>query len=555
MLHDQPGTGIPALAFLKRFDQDAKAKDTAPGVHAVMPHRPRKRLGSLGKSMKERCVIGRKTIPGRYRLILVVSLLLTAGFLATTLASYHVSKAAIRDAIVANELPLTSDTIYSEIQRDLIRPVLVSSTMAQDTFLRDWILAGEQDEAQIVKYLDTIRQNYGAFTSFLVSEKSRRYYQAKGVLKTVHPDEVRDAWYFRVRTLKEDYEINVDPDMANADSLTIFINYRVLDYHGHLLGATGVGLRVDAVSRLLHDYRARFGRSVYLLDANGKVMLADGTYAISDIHQVEGLADIAAQILTSRDSARFQYHKEGATHLLNVRYIPDLKWFLCVEKVEDEALGEIRQTLWLNLAIFAVVTATILTLVSITVHRYHHRMLTLAVTDSLTGLFNRRAFDLHLEQGIEEARRKRQPLAAIMIDIDHFKRINDEHGHLAGDQVLQKVSALVRGMLRHADLACRWGGEELFVLLKDSDAAAALTVAEKIRTAVEHTHFGYQTPPLTVTVSVGVAIYPENTPVEDNASMLIARADAALYRAKQQGRNRVCLAEPFGHIETNDQMA
>ena len=478
------------------------------------------------------------TLPDRHKLAFTLSLLLTAGFLATSLFSYFASKASIHDAIVAKELPLTSDNVYSEIQKDLVRPILVSSTMAQDTFLRDWIIDGEQDRTQIIKYLETIKERYGAFTSFLVSEKSRLYYQAKGVLKSVKQDEPRDAWYFRVRKLQEPYEINVDPDLANQDKLTIFINYRVLDYRGELLGVTGVGLTVDAVSRLLRDYRARYGRRIYFLDASGKIVLTDSSLGGGDIHTQEGIAKIADQVLSS-NNASFEYRRQGRTHLLNVRYVPDLKWYLCVEKVEDEALDSIRNILFLNIAIFLVVTSIVLILVVLTVNYYQKRLEGMANTDILTGLYNRRGLELLLSQGLEEARRKRQPLAAIMIDIDQFKKLNDEQGHLAGDQVLRSLAEVVRKNLRQSDIACRWGGEELFILLKEADESAAAGVAEKIRLAVAAASFQFGKRQLAVTVSCGVAQYAA---ADDSEDQFVARADAALYLAKHGGRNQVRLA-------------
>lgn len=477
-------------------------------------------------------------LPYRHRLAFLLSLLLTAGFLATSLASYHVSKASIHDAIVANELPLTSDNIYSEIQKDVVRPILIASTMAQDTFVRDWIIAGEKDSAQIVKYLETIQERYGAFTSFLVSERTRVYYQSKGILKTVKLNEPRDAWYFRVRKLKEPYEINVDPDLANQDKLTIFINYRVLDYSGEFIGVTGVGLTVDAVSKLLRDYRARYGRSIYFVDAGGRIVLSESAEGNGDIRAQEGIATIADQVLSS-NGASFQYQKQGRTHLLNVRYVPDLKWHLCVERVEDEALGGIRKILFLNIAIFLVVTTSVLFLVVITVNRYQKRLESMANTDILTGLFNRRGLGLLLDQSLEEARRKLQPLTAIMVDIDHFKEINDEQGHLAGDLVLHGLAAVVKENLRQSDIACRWGGEELFILLKDVDEHAAAGVAEKLRMAVEAARFQFGKNSLAVTVSCGVAQYAG---VEESEEQFVARADAALYLAKDGGRNQVCLA-------------
>src|SRR5690606_10557361 len=115
---------------------------------------------------------------------------------ATSLASYYSSRDSIRRNIVNTELPLTSDNIYSEIQKDLIRPTLIASMMSRDTFLRDWVLAGERDPQPMTRYLREVQGHYGTFTSFFVSEKTHVYYQAKGVLKKIDQNEPRDAWYF-----------------------------------------------------------------------------------------------------------------------------------------------------------------------------------------------------------------------------------------------------------------------------------------------------------------------------------------------------------------------
>ncbi|MDP3440819.1 MAG: GGDEF domain-containing protein, partial [Azonexus sp.] len=158
-------------------------------------------------------------IASRYRLILLLSLLLSAAFFATTLLGYMVSKQAIRAAIIGQDLPLTSSNIYSEIQKDLVRPVLISATMAHDTFLRDWVLKGEKDVEEMTRFLEEIKIRNGAFSSFFVSEKTGNYYAGVGIAKKITPTEQRDTWYYRVRDMKEDYEINVDRDMINRDAL------------------------------------------------------------------------------------------------------------------------------------------------------------------------------------------------------------------------------------------------------------------------------------------------------------------------------------------------
>ena len=133
----------------------------------------------------------------------MISLLLIFGFLVTTLASYMVSVTILKKDFADSILPLTSDNIYSEIQKDLIRPIFISSMMASDTFLRDWVLAGEKDVEQLTKYLSEVRVKYRAITSFFVSDSSATYYHADGILKQVHPDNPRDSWYFRVRSMSK----------------------------------------------------------------------------------------------------------------------------------------------------------------------------------------------------------------------------------------------------------------------------------------------------------------------------------------------------------------
>jgi len=301
----------------------------------------------------------------RFRLMVLVTLLLGFGFVATVWISYLVSRDNIRHLIVEQELPLTSDTIYSEIQKDLVQPIFISSMMASDTFLRDWTLRGERNVDEIAKYLAEVKTRYGAVTSFFVSERSGAYYHPSGIARHVRADDPKEAWYYRVRAMSEPYEINVDADAINRDAMTIFINFRVFDYEHRFLGATGVGLAVDTVQRLVADYQTRYRRIVYFVDEKGHIVLPGTGPAASNIGEVEGLADLKAKIL-SQQSGSYQYHHQGHTHLLNVRYVPELKWRLFVEKVEDEELGDIRKVLVFNLAL----CAAIMTAVLLSIHFY-----------------------------------------------------------------------------------------------------------------------------------------------------------------------------------------
>ena len=178
--------------------------------------------------------------PNKTRLILWLSFILITGFLTTSVLSYFVSLNAIRSSITDQALPLTGDNVYSEIQRDILRPIFISSQMAGNTFLRDWLIAGEPDQAQVVRYLQGLKQEHNTITAFLISEKTHNYYYADGLLEVISETDPRDEWFFRVRDMTAPYETNVDPDAANNDTLTVFINYRVLDYDGNFIGITGI---------------------------------------------------------------------------------------------------------------------------------------------------------------------------------------------------------------------------------------------------------------------------------------------------------------------------
>jgi diguanylate cyclase (GGDEF)-like protein len=478
-------------------------------------------------------------------LVLTLIALLGAGFLATSLLSYYASRASIRDNIVNTELPLTSDTVYSEIQKDLVRPILISSMMSRDTFMRDWVVNGEQNPEQMTRYLDEVMTHYGAYTAFFVSNASHTYYHAKGVLKQVKVDEPRDAWYFRVRDMKDPYEINVDPDLANKDNLTFFINYKVYDYHNRFIGAAGVGLTVDAVIKLIDKYQQRYQRSVYFVDTFGRLVLTgaeggpEGAHIGKSLGELESMKSLVSQ-LPKPHSGSYEYSAHGQGHFLNVRFIPELNWYLFVDKREDGALSEIRQSLYLNLLICLLVTLIVLALLNRVIKRYQSKIQAQATLDSLTELPNRRGFDILAAQALHEAQRETKPLTALLLDLDHFKVLNDTYGHMAGDQVLIGFARDLQSCLRHADIVCRWGGEEFIVLLKDTDGDTGQKIAEKIRQHVEQQEYAYDGHRLNLTVSIGATTLQR----DDTLHSLLSRADHAMYRAKQTGRNRTCVEMP-----------
>ena len=474
----------------------------------------------------------------KYRLLGWLSVVLALGFLTTSIAGYIVPRDAIRQGIAEQALPLTGDHIYSEIQKDLLRPVFISSLMAHDTFVRDWILNGESDTTQIVRYLKELKQKYSTLTSFLVSARTHQYYYADGVLKSVQESEPRDQWFFRVQDMKAPYETNVDPDPANRNTMTIFINHRILDDNGDFIGVAGVGLTLDTMTHLLDSYQTRFHRNIYFVDAQGAIVLAGQSMkqARGSIRALPGMRDIAANIINhSLTPTQLEYRLDKGVVLVNSRFIPELGWYLVVEQNVSDDVKPLQQVFALNLAISAGVTLLVLAMTLLAANRSQRRLQRMAATDALTGLANRQAFEILLQQSLLDVTRTGYPLSTILFDIDLFKEINDRHGHLAGDRVLSAIAQLGRDAVRENDIVARWSGEEFVILLRNCPLENAYRMAEKLRDAIAGHDFKLAHPPMTITASFGVAEHA----LEESAASLFARADKALYEAKAAGRNCV----------------
>lgn len=413
----------------------------------------------------------------RYGLLIFLSLVLCLGFFATSIISFHASKSAIRHSIIHNELPLTTDNIYSEIQKDLVRPVFISSMMASDTFLRDWVLHGEERPELVAKYLADVKNRSNAFTSFLVVDKSLNYYYGNGDQKKLTLNNPDDDWYFRVRDIDAAYELNVDQDTRLGRNLIVFVNYRMFDYQGRYMGATGVGITVYDVQQCLDQYQTRYQRSVYFVDERGQIVLSGDPArpAGTALAQIEGLAQVQGRLNKSTNLST-EYQSDDRSYLVNIRYIPELKWFVVVEKNEAAATSEIRQTLYLNLVLCGLVTLLVLLLTHVSIRRYQ------------------------------------QKIAA-----------------------LQRVAQVLSERVRRQDIVVRWGGEEFLLLLKNCTQQDAMRMADLIRKALSNQSVVYQQYQFDVTLSIGVATRLYNEDLE----AWLSRADGYLYEAKRLGRNQV----------------
>ena len=486
-----------------------------------------------------------RLFPEKYRVLVWISLLLTAGFLATSIAAYMVTRDAVQRGITEQALPLASDSLYAEIQSLVMRPALIASTMAGDSFVRDWLAAGENDADAIVRYLSGIRKQYGAVAAFLVSDRSRNYYTPQGTLKIMQEGDANDAWFFRMRDMKQQFLAEIDIDRANGNAVTIFINHRMIDASDAFLGVTGIGLRADSLTKVIDRHEKHAGRRIYLVDGQRNVVLAgtSAQNALRSIDTLPGIGKMAGSLLHGADKpALVEYEHDGTRRYVSARFIPELGWHLLVEQDAAIEVRPVRHAFLMILAIGAGVSLLVLVLTLLTVNHYNKRLEVMAGTDTLTGLMNRQAFDIVLRQAMLDADRSGRPLSGILFDVDFFKQVNDVYGHLAGDEVLRVIARISKALVRESDVITRWGGEEFVVLLKECSLEQAVAVAEKLRSEIDGHDFSKIVSDRHITISLGVAQHE----IGETASVFFQRADEALYKAKANGRNRLQVARLEG---------
>jgi diguanylate cyclase (GGDEF)-like protein len=470
--------------------------------------------------------------------MLALCAILSIGFITTSTVSYFVARDSLTHQISTDTLPLIGDNIYSEIQQDLLKPILISSLMANDSFLQDWVIRGEYDESKITNYLRNIQTKYDTVTSFFISDKSYKYYHTSGIFKKVSPNSKIDQWYFSAKKAESTHQVNIDYDQHANNTLTVFINYKVFDEQNNFLGITGVGLALDKVLNLIESYQNRYQRDVFFINQKGKATLHSSSYG-GPIDYDYPLPDgtIKEKLLTQKN-AKIEYWVDNQKVLINSRYIEEFDWYLVIRQNGQSSDNQLFESLMLNLLISLIVTVVVLGLAWLTLSNYQNKLEEMATTDKLTGLNNRQMFDPILEQKFHSAIRQNSPLSLAILDIDKFKSINDLYGHPFGDKVLQEAALLLKNTVRKSDVLCRWGGEEFVILFPDTDAQQAQEIVLKIQQLFSQHQFSYQQQDFNIYWSVGVADKGQN----DQPADLVLRADQALLKAKNNGRNQVIVS-------------
>jgi diguanylate cyclase (GGDEF)-like protein len=464
------------------------------------------------------------------------------GFAAVGITSYTTYSEIIKDDIV-NISKLTATNIYSDIRNELTKPIFVSLTMANDSFLKNWLI--EEKEAEDVsshqhklqQYLLGIKTKYNYNSVFLVSETSKYYYHYNGINKIVSKTDEHDQWYYSFLDSGLSYDLDVDSDEANQNRLTVFVNCRITDEDGKLLGVTGVGLDINHVQSLLKAFEDEFDLEAMLFNQKGVIQVHSNSVDIENgnIFDTDTLSSHKESITENLNSLEIM---KSETTIFDgyyiTRYIEDLNWYLLVKKDTSVLEESFESQIIKLLIVYFIIASGVLFIVNIIIKRNGRAMMSMSKTDLLTNLLNRRGFNDNMSKVIDELS-PAKPFYVFVFDIDNFKNVNDIHGHLVGDNVLKEVSRLASDIFAEKGVISRWGGDEF----------AGYIFGEKEQVIKDLDRF-YQRLKETrglslygTTVSMGVT----RAYSVDTVDTLIYRADKALYEVKGTGKAKYCILD------------
>jgi diguanylate cyclase (GGDEF)-like protein len=438
-----------------------------------------------------------------------------------------------------NIVSLADVNIEKFIETEMNKPVTVSKTMANDEFLKSWIRTEPAAEKPagtapaLSAYLKAYQQKYGYTTVFFVSAKTGSYYYQDGRYKTISSDDPHDIWYYNFVNSGHEYDLQIDTSQADHNHITLFINFRVEDKNGRLLGIIGVGQQVDFLENLLHSYEQEYGLSVYIINARGARNSFSGTTVnfinTEELQDKVGLP-VTAAILDPAHNAHIQWFEvDHEKKCIITRYNESLGWYIIVTKDTATITNTFTGRIKTNILFVLLTLCSCLAITTVIFISYHRQITTQENIDDVTGLPNQRLFARTYPRFL--LKHRKQQITLYMFDIDNFKTINDTYGHLFGNAVLKMTAAKLTALTTTAGITARWGGDEFIGLFAGDEKQTAAMLKELMEALLsEETDARCR-----ITISAGITALHGHQTLEQ----LVDRADSALYCSKKNGKNQL----------------
>jgi diguanylate cyclase (GGDEF) domain len=468
---------------------------------------------------------------------LIVIFSIVAGFIGVDYKD-TISYQDLAEKHLENILSLSNTDISNHIENSMTKPVMVSKTMANDEFLKGWLLQEPQSVGngaymdKLYSYLKAYQEKYSYTTVFCISAQTGNYYYQDGFNKTVSKNDEHDVWYYNFMKSGQEYDIELDTNQTSGNNISIFVNFRVEGNDGKLLGIIGVGLQVEKIEDTIRSYEKNYGLSVYIINVGGAQNSFTGdTDMFVREDDLPKRTTITEPIeLNKSATPKMQWFTTGEKRIcLITEYNDTLGWYLVLEKDTSSISSAFQKRVQDNMVFMIIALVACVSVTTAVFINYNGRIVRIENTDELTGLPNRKLF---AKQYAAFARKhKERKKTMFMLDIDSFKNINDTYGHVFGNTILAMVGEDLRNAINGCGTASRWGGDEFLGIL-----AADLEEAKRILSGcMEALKDEKREENCRVTVSIGMTEVSGKFDMEQ----MIKKADEAMYRSKEAGRDRI----------------
>lgn len=440
-----------------------------------------------------------------------------------------------------NILSLTDIDISNHIESSMTKPVMVSKTMANDEFLKNWLLREPEkigDDTylkQLYSYLKAYQKKYDYTTVFCISAQSGNYYYQDGLNKKISKNDPHDIWYYNFTESDHEYDLEVDTNEANNNNITVFVNFRVESNDGKLLGVIGIGLQVDRIEDTIFAYEKDYDLSVYIINVgSSKNSFTGNTDIFVSEDELAERTQIAEKIeLNKSIEPKMQWFTSGNERkCLITKYNETLGWYLVLEKDTSSISSKFQARIKSNIIFMLISLMACIMVTTIVIINYNQYIVIFENMDEVTGLPNRKLFFKQCTTFIRKHREQKKTL--FMFDIDNFKNINDTHGHLFGNATLAMVGEELRNTINGYGIATRWGGDEFLGVLS-VDPEEAMRILNRYMNSLNSENKDECN---RVTISVGIMEINGKL----NMEQMIKKVDEAMYRSKESGRNRITIS-------------
>lgn len=445
---------------------------------------------------------------------------------------------AIRN-IVADQSRIQNEalsTIFPLISDEVIKPLNIAETIANGAFF-DHLLDQESiDEQALIAHLKVQEDRFG-LVFFAASEKARRQYMSNGKTLNLIKDEV--FWYFAALDNPND----IIADLGQLGDIHLYFDVKIYNEKHDFIGIVGVGKSLKNFLSKFIEFKKIYGYDFLIVSDKDEILLTSIESLVIDsveaprLQQLSWYHAIDKTLIKNGSLNSLLVNIENNPYLISDIHMGKLNWRILLLIPLEARQAQITRTFIINCIIIFLMAVILYLVNSLIIRYFKHRVEQSIELDPLTGINNRKGIQRRFDKFVK----MQKPLGIILLDIDHFKAINDVHGHNTGDEVIQKIAEILQDEIRENDIAGRWGGEEFIILVPCEKSDTVKYIAERARLRIAQTSLFIASKTVTVTCSFGYTF----TSNPKQLTVLVASADRALYVAKTNGRNRVEYDRPI----------